>query len=61
MRPIAIVIKIINKITAFTLSIFITIVNTIATEIRMSNFYLLRKWNHFIGHQLQINTKFFFN
>ena len=41
------------------MSIFIRIVNTIVTEIRMSNFYLAWKWNHFIGHQLQVNIEFF--
>ena len=35
---------------ASTLSIFIRIANNIITEIRMSNFYLEWKWNHFIGH-----------
>ena len=34
-------------------------VNAIVTEIRMSNFYLVWKWNHFIGHQLQVNFFFF--
>ena len=24
----------------------------------MSNFYLVWKWNHFIGHQLQVNIEF---
>ena len=38
---------------------FNKIVNTFETEIRMSNFYLLWKWNHFIGHQLQIIIDFF--
>ena len=32
-------------------------VNTIVTEINMSNFYLEWKWNHFIGHQLQVNIE----
>ena len=40
--------------------IFINIVNTIVTETRMSNFYLVWKWNHFIGHQLQVNIEFFY-
>ena len=25
----------------------------------MSNFYLVWKWNHFIGHQQQVNIEFF--
>ena len=25
----------------------------------MSNFSLVWKWNHFIGHQLQVNIEFF--
>ena len=41
------------------MSIFIRIVNIIVTEIKMSNFYLVLKWNHFIGHQLQVNIEFF--
>ena len=39
------------------MSIFIRIVNTMVTEIRMTNFYLVWKWNHFIEHQQQINTE----
>ena len=39
------------------MSIFIRIVNTTVTEIRMSNFYLVWKWDHFIGHQLQVNIE----
>ena len=39
---------------------FIRTVNTIVTEIRISNFYLEWKWNHFVGLQLQINIEFFF-
>ena len=39
------------------MSIFIKMVNTIVTEINMSNFYLEWKWNHFIGHQLQVNIE----
>ena len=39
--------------------IFIRIVNTIVTEIRMSNFYHVRKLNHFFGHQLPVNVEFF--
>ena len=42
------------------MSIFIRIVNTIVTEIRMSNFYLVWKWNHFVGHHLQVYFEFFF-
>ena len=45
------------KKKASTVSIFIRIENAIVTEIRMSNFYLVRKWNHFIG---QVNIEFFF-
>ena len=61
MRSNAIIIETKNKIKkASTLSIFIAIVNTIVTEIRMSNFYLEWKWNHFIGHELQINIEFFY-
>ena len=26
----------------------------------MSNFYLVWKWNHFIGDELQINIEFFY-
>ena len=26
----------------------------------MSKFYLEWKWNHFIGHQLQVNIEFFY-
>ena len=38
-------------------SIFIRMVNTLLTEITMSNVYVVWKWNHFIGDQLQINIK----
>ena len=41
------------------MSIFIRIVNAIVTEIRMSNFYLVWRGNHFMGHQLQVNIEFF--
>ena len=41
------------------MSIFIRIVNTIVTEVRMSDFYLVWKWNHFIGHLLQVNIELF--
>ena len=62
MRPNAIVIEIEKKILmTSTATIFIRIVNIIVTETRMSNFYLVWKWNHFIGHQLQTNIEFFFN
>ena len=30
------------------------------TEIRLSNFYLVWKWNHFIEHQLQVNYIYIF-
>ena len=61
MRPNAIIIETKSKIKkASTPCIFIRTVNTIVTEIRMSNFYLLRKWNHFTGHQVQVNIEFFF-
>ena len=40
------------------MSIFIRKVNTVVTEIRMSNFFLVWKWNDFIGHQLQDNIGF---
>ena len=39
------------------MSVFTRIVNTITTEIRMSNFHLFWKWNHFIGHQMQVNIE----
>ena len=26
----------------------------------MSNFYLVRKWNHFIGHQLHVDIELFY-
>ena len=55
MRPNAIII---DKKKASTLSVLIRIVNTIVTEITISNFYLVWKWNHFIGHQLQVNIFF---
>ena len=42
---------------ASALFIFIRIVNAIVTEIRMSNFYLVWKWNQFIGYQLQVNNQ----
>ena len=59
MRLNTIIIEIKNKIKkTSTVFIFIRIVNTIVTEIRLSNFYLVWKWNHFIGHQLQINIEF---
>ena len=41
------------------MSIFIRIINTKVIEIRMTNFYLVWQWNHFIGHQLQVNIDFF--
>ena len=36
---------------------FIRILSTIVTEIRMSNFYLVWKWNHSIRHQLQVTIE----
>ena len=39
------------------MSIFIKIVNIIATEIRMSNFHLVWKWNHVIGPKLQVKIE----
>ena len=36
---------------------FIRIVHIIVTEIRMSNFYLVWKWNYFIGYQLQVKVE----
>ena len=50
--------KIKIKKKASTVSIFIRIVNTIVTKIRMGNFYLVWKWNHFIGLQRQVNIEF---
>ena len=60
MRPNAIIIELkkYNKKKASTQSIFLRIINTIVTEIRMRNFYIVWKWNHFIGHQLQVNIEF---
>ena len=43
-----------------TVSILIRIANTIATEIRMSNIYLVWKWNHCIVHQLQVKIELYF-
>ena len=45
---------------ASTLSFFTRIGNTLVTEIRTSNFYLVWKWNHFIRHQLQVNIEFLY-
>ena len=48
-----------SSFVSLTPPLFITIINTgnIVTEIRMSNFYFEWKWNHFIGHQLQVNIE----
>ena len=59
MRLSAIIIDIKKELKkASILSIAIRIVNTVVTEIR-SNFYLVWKWNHFIGHQQRIIIEFF--
>ena len=59
MRPNAIIIEIKNITKKGFHSIFFRIVNTLATEIRMSNVYFVWKWNHFIEHQRQVNIEFF--
>ena len=42
---------------ASSVSIVIRILNSIVTEIRMNNFYLVWKWHHFIGHHCRLILK----